>query len=197
MIKSFEEIWCLNKGRTEAMSEPKARQIYKYLLQCKDLEGNIAEAGVFKGAISNLLARMAPNKLIHLFDTWTGLPDTDKRYDLHTKGDFATPYEDVVSFLQDCPNVRFHRGLFPYTTRSVKSEKFCFVHIDFDLYAGTLAGCKFFYPRMSPGGIIIFDDYLWHATPGVKSALDEFFNDKPEIPIVLGPNFFQAIVIKQ
>jgi O-methyltransferase len=37
-----------------------------------------------------------------------------------------------------------------------------------------LACCEFFYPRLNPGGAMIFDDYGFPSCPGVRQAVDEY-----------------------
>lgn len=44
-----------------------------------------------------------------------------------------------------------------------------------DLYQPTIEGLKFFYPRMSSGGIILVHDYNNVRWPGVSKAVNEFF----------------------
>ena len=39
---------------------------------------------------------------------------------------------------------------------------------------------EFFYPRVSPGGIILCDDYGSALCPGAREAMDDFFADKAE-----------------
>jgi len=48
-------------------------------------------------------------------------------------------------------------------------------------------------PQFSAGGFF-FDDYGFPTCPGARQAVDEFFADKPEVPLVLPTG--QAIVIK-
>ena len=60
--------------------------------------------------------------------------------------------------------------------------------------ADTKAICEFFYPRLSPGGIIVFDDYGYKKATGCKKAVDDFFADKPDKPTLIGTG--QAILIK-
>lgn len=61
--------------------------------------------------------------------------------------------------------------------------QFALILIDCDQYAGTKFCLEYFYGRMSRGGMILIDDYF---TPvgqdivGVKVAVDEFLEDKPE-----------------
>ena len=56
-----------------------------------------------------------------------------------------------------------------------------------------LDSCDFFYPRLTPGGMMLFDDYGFASCPGVRKAVDEFFADKMQKPIYLPTG--QALVI--
>lgn len=107
------------------------------------------------------------------------------------KGQFCSRLEDVQKYL-DGRKVRFYKGLFPVTTEPVKDKVFSFVHLDADLYESTMAGLKFFYPRMCPGAILICHDYL--TSEGVNAAFTEFFADKPEPVIEL--TGYQCMVVK-
>jgi O-methyltransferase len=46
--------------------------------------------------------------------------------------------------------------------------------LDVDLYAPTLAGLEYFYPRLAIGGIMFVHDYNNLRYKGVKSAVDKF-----------------------
>ena len=41
-------------------------------------------------------------------------------------------------------------------------------------------GLEFFYPRVTSGGVILFDEYNDPPWPGCNKAVDEFLADKPE-----------------
>jgi O-methyltransferase len=45
-----------------------------------------------------------------------------------------------------------------------------------DLYQPTLEGLKFFYPRLSPGGVMLVHDYNNSRYPVVSKAVHEFFD---------------------
>jgi len=147
-------------------------------------EGDIAEVGVYKGGSAKLIAKSieATGKKVYLFDTFTGMPPTDKNKDLHKEGDFGdTSAGDVIKFLKDCPNVIIYPGFFPKTAEPVKGKKFCFVHIDCDIYKSVRDACEFFFPRIVPGGMMLFDDYGAKSCPGARMAVDEFFKGRKEI----------------
>jgi O-methyltransferase len=157
--------------------------LYQFALQALYLDGDAAEIGVFRGGTAKLLAKVlsGSRKTFHLFDTFSGMPSTDPSKDIHREGDFAeTSLEGVMAYLSDCWNVKFYPGFFPDSANEVREGKFCFVHIDVDIFKSVLDCCSFFYPRMSSGGLMVFDDYGFLSCPGAKEAVDEFFRDKPE-----------------
>lgn len=164
------------------MSDPDAYQIYTAVKKTEKIEGDIAEVGVYKGGSAKLI-REITKKPLHLFDTFEGLPDLSKHDNpehFH-KGEYSSSLEGVKNYLKNYSNISFYKGLFPATAEPVKNKKFSFVHLDVDLYESTINCLKFFYPRMSRGGVIISHDYP--GAKGVKKAFDEFFEDKLEIII--------------
>lgn len=159
-----------------------AYQIFMGINNTKKIKGDIAEVGVYKGGTAKVIARAKGSKKLHLFDTFEGLPKRTKHdsEELYT-GLFNVEFEEVKNYLQDEKEVYFYKGLFPKTAKPIEKVIFSFVHLDVDLYESTLDCLKFFYVRMSKGGIIISHDY--QNLIGVRKAFDEFFKNKPE-PIV-------------
>lgn len=171
------------KGETEMLlSDQEAYLIYKIVKKVEKIEGDIAEVGVYKGGSAKLM-RAATGKPVHLFDTFEGLPelcekDNPKQFQ---KGRYASSFGIVKNYLNQYSEVYFYPGIFPSTAEPVKDKKFSFVHIDVDIYESTLNCLKFFYPRMSSGGVIISHDYP--GSDGARRAIDEFLKYKPEIAI--------------
>ena len=86
--------------------------------------------------------------------------------------------------------------IFPETTANIQSQNsYALVHLDADLYKPQLSGLEYFYPRVSRGGVIIIHDCN-NEYFGSKKAVDEFFLDKPETPILIPDKSGSAIVIK-
>jgi len=125
------------------------------------------------------------------------MPETGHHsVDGHRKGDFAdTSLEEVKEFLKDNNNVYFYPGIFPKTADPILNSIFSFVHVDVDIHQSAVDCCNFFYDKLSSGGIMVFDDYGWASCPGVKTAVDDFFSNKSEVPCYLPTG--QAIVIKK
>jgi hypothetical protein len=90
---------------------------------------------------------------------------------------FVKAYASSLTFvkkrLKKYPNVKYYRGIFPKTAKPVKDCKFCFVHLDADLFNATYHGIEFFYPRLVDDGIILVHNY--DDFEGVRKAVDHFF----------------------
>jgi O-methyltransferase len=96
--------------------------------------------------------------------------------------------------LSDFRHIEVREGWIPHTFCGLENVHYAFAHIDVDLYRSTLDCCEYFYPRLAPGGVLLFDEYAFRAAYGEKDALDEYFSDKRERPIVLITG--QALVLK-
>lgn len=178
----FKKLLWQIKGRT-LVDEVRCYTVYQFAEWAAKLPGDVAEAGVYRGGTARLLSKTleSTDKLLHLFDTFSGMPSTDPNKDIHKEGDFSdTSLESVKKYLHDCKNVRFYQGVFPATSEPVKDMTFSLAHIDVDIYQSVMDCCLFFYPRLQKGGIMLFDDYGFRSCPGAKIAVDEFFSDKPE-----------------
>lgn len=169
-----------------------AYQIRSAVLATAKVEGDIAEVGVFRGGTAKVICEVKGARLLHLFDTFEGLPEPGKLDSAFHKGQYACSLESVRDSLAGFTGVEFYKGYFPATGEPVKDRRFSFIHLDVDLYDSTFQALDFFYPRMSPGAIVISHDYV--EFPGVHRAFEEFFEQKPEPVIELTGN--QCLVVK-
>jgi O-methyltransferase len=159
--------------------------------------GDVAECGVYQGGTAIIFAEQLEGKerRLCLFDTFEGMPETDPHEDLHRKGDYAdTSLAGVQGYLARFAFIDYFPGLIPASLVPVAQRTFCFVHVDLDLYDAIAAASAFFYPRMAPGGVIVYDDYGAGDCPGARKAVDEFYADKPVTPLVLATG--QCIVFR-
>lgn len=173
--------------------------LYQFLNQIGNLKGDVAEVGVYRGRSGKVIAITAKefNKRVFLFDTFEGMPETNPQKDnYYKKGAFNdTSLAQVERFFSDCTNVSIQPGFFPITAKKIVDKKFCFVHVDVDIYQSVKDCCDFFYPRLVQGGIMVFDDPGFADCRGAKLAMDEFFQEKAESPIYLATG--QALIIKK
>lgn len=153
-------------------------------LEADAVPGAFAELGVWRGNSAELLHAIAPARVFYLFDTFAGFAAGDVARDpaaFRPELFDDTSLERVRQRLGPSPQLRFCAGQFPATTAGLPAgERFALVHIDCDLGAPARAALEFFYPRMSPKGVILVHDYDSGLWPGVTDAVDGFFADKPE-----------------
>jgi O-methyltransferase len=191
----FSDLWPAARRRT-LVDEARAHMLFQLARHASNLDGHFAEIGVYRGGTAKLLAHVADSakRELHLFDTFAGMPETDAR-DLHVAGDFAdTSLAQVQRFLAGHPSATFHPGEFPGTSDPVTDKRFSLVHVDVDIASSVEACCVFFYPRLVPGGVMVFDDYGFTSCPGAKLATDAFFADRPEPVLHLLTS--QALIVK-
>jgi hypothetical protein len=169
-----------------------AYQIISSVRNTAKLGGAIAEVGTFQGASAKLIAETDSTRLIHLFDTFQGLPLPGHQDPSFTEGQFACSLEQVKASLSQYQNLRFYKGLFPDSAGPVENTRFSFVHLDVDLYQSMSDSLRFFYSRMVPGGVILCHDFS--SIDAITFAVEEFFSDKPEPVIELSGN--QCLIVR-
>ena len=166
----------------------------------KDLSGDVIEFGTFQGGSSGvMLQQLDAAKILHVCDSFEGMPDVAPEDNFHQKGDFADTGADRVQngLSRLGNNFEMHIGFFSKTIPEMaknESLKFSFVHIDADLYESIVEALSFCYPRMLKGGIIIFDDYGAPTCLGAKRAIDEFFAGRVETIVQLSGDQHGCIV---
>ncbi len=165
-------------------------------LNKNNINGCIAEVGVYKGNTSKIIHNLSPERKMYLFDTYEGFPSKylnkeDKRFQ-DTNVDILKKKIGIID------NIVIKIGIFPETTKGLENEKFSFVMIDLDIYEPTMAALDFFYSRMNSGGYIFLHDYNnpKESDGAVYKAVNKFFKDKSE-KIIEIPDKWGSIVIRK
>lgn len=144
-------------------------------LLCAELEtvsGAAAELGVYRGGFARYISALLPTRTLYLFDTFEGFDPAEAQgqgsgfVEAHRN----TSAETVLRLLPHPEKAVIRPGLFPATAEGIE-ERFCLVSLDVDLEESTLAGLRYFLPRMSEGGYLLLHDYNNPGLPGVKRAL--------------------------
>lgn len=180
-------------------------RFHSWFLQVRRIEvekipGAFAELGVYKGESAEILHTMAPDRRIHLFDTFSGFDAGDLRLETgdaagYTPEHFADTAVDAVKVrLGNSSNVFLHIGHFPSTAAGF-NEPLALVNLDADLYLPTKSALEIFYPLLSPGGVIFIHDHhpKW---PGILQAVREFCLSIPETPVFLPDNYGTVVIVK-
>ena len=188
-----------------ARNYPDKIRLYNFWLQIQRLEkdnvpGDIAELGVYKGESARLLHLMAPQRTLHLFDTFEGFTSRDLEPETgeastYTNNHFAdTSIAKVLKKINaDANKVVVHQGHFPQSVVGLENSSYALVNLDADLYNPTKAGLEYFYPKLSTGGIILIHDYN-HKWEGLVKAVDEFVDNIPE-HLILVPDLDSTVMI--
>jgi len=187
-------------------------------LKREGVPGDFAELGVYKGDSARIIHRMDPSRRFHLYDTFEGfnagdLKDETGHAATYTTRNFAdTSLELARRTIGGNENVVFHPGHFPEPAVSSQRSAvnlemrpdrepptadrrpaYALVNLDADLYKPTKAGLEYFYPLLSPGGVIIVHDYNF-KWPGIKKAVDEFAK-KISGTIVMVPDMDGSVML--
>jgi O-methyltransferase len=100
----------------------------------------------------------------------------------------------VRQLLGEHPAVHLHVGFIPQTFAGLELGPIAWAHVDLDLYDSIRDAVAYLYPRLVPGGYLIFDDYGFPSCAGARHAVDEAFAGRPEVPVCLPTG--QCLVVK-
>ncbi|OLS15045.1 MAG: hypothetical protein RBG13Loki_1363 [Promethearchaeota archaeon CR_4] len=183
-----------------------ARRIIK-----RNIPGELAEVGVYRGDFALQILKAFPNRYLYLFESFEGFSREDMEAEKQKlpKKIFANQVKMIKSIrfnaseetlLQNLQvfkdRIKLIKGRFPETTIGFDERRFCFVSLDTDLYLPILEGLRYFWPRLTPGAVVMVHDYSNPLYPGVKIAVDEFLSNRKEIPMEIPDMGGTALILK-
>ena len=175
-----------------------------------NIPGGLVECGVWKGGCAGLMAlahmqgRNTPEREIHLFDSFQGLPQPDRQLDGDLAIGIARGEADgkdqtisaCVASIEECRNllidtigypshlVKIHPGWYseviPKTAHSVGD--IALLRLDSDWYKSTEICLEHLYGKVSDHGVVVIDDYGHFS--GCRRAVDDFVQRLHE-PVLL------------
>jgi O-methyltransferase len=170
----------------------------------KNIQGNIAELGVYQGSFSSLMSTCLPNKNIYLYDTFQGFDASlfNTKFEkeiLDSKlNDFNNTSLKLV--LDKMPNKEkciVRQGLFPQSIQvEDHNQDFCLVSLDCDLHDPIYDGLTFFYPKLVKGGYILIHDYEDTLYKDCKLAVDTYCNQNNITITPIPDGWGSAIIVK-
>ena len=166
-------------------------ELYKLALR---VPGDIVECGVFKGsslsrfAMFRKLFDQDESRSIFGFDMFGPFPETGYEPDKSLRNDFvkAAGLEsiseeqlmDVLRRKHCSKNVSLVAGniceTVPAFTSNNPALKISLLNLDTDIYEPAVVILEHFWPKLSPGGVLVLDDY--NVFPGETAAVDTFFS---------------------
>lgn len=191
MIKYAEQI-CYSSKETLQFS-------YEMAKKYADSKGCFVECGTAAGAQVIAMRYGAPDKLIHAFDSFNGIPLPSNRDDqmpglkrltkyeistlpnpgeqlLESTGATSISIESFKTHLIDSgaglDNLEIHKGWFEETMPDNNVGEISILRLDGDLYNSTYVCLKHLFPKVMKGGCVIIDDW---QLKGCRDACDEYF----------------------
>jgi O-methyltransferase len=172
-------------------------QAARYVVE-HNIPGAIVECGVWRGGSMMVVARalleLSAVRDLYLFDTFEGMTaptendvmilDEKPATELLTKAkkEVATslwccsPIDDVRENLSrtgyNLKHVHFIKGRVEDTIPARAPHSISLLRLDTDWYESTRHELFHLFPRLSPGGVLIIDDYGWWK--GARQATDEY-----------------------
>lgn len=193
----------LDTSYVDLFIKPRVNFLKNYAKIIGNIDGVVAEAGVFRGEFAKEINVCFPNNRLYLFDTFEGFNEKDleieKNYNKSVVvGNVKNTSEKLVlNKMKYKDNVTIFKGYFPETvTDEVLNQKYIFVNLDMDLYQPTLEGLRVFWDRMIDGGVILVHDYFNDVFPNVKKAISDFENEINNIihKVPIGDQFSIALI---
>lgn len=202
----------LGEGLTY-LAPSKLRRIEAALLSVDNVRGDFAEFGVALGGSAILIAKQAKGRQFHGFDVFGMIPEptsgkddakSKRRYERIRSGksagiDGQLYYgyrKDLFSEVTESfsrhglsvgeKGIHLHKGLFEETWPEASVGALALAHIDCDWYDPVVYCLRAVAAKLSPGGVIIIDDY--HDYGGCRTAVEEFLTQNPQFAFEDGPN---------
>jgi hypothetical protein len=186
------------RRRTQLLlTDPAALHILACVRAARSRPGAMAEAGVFKGGSARLICENKGDAELHLFDIFERLQASEGNgaAAIEVQQHFGRVHgqsAEVERLLASYSGVHFHPGLFPGSAAGLEDLRFSFVHLDLDLVGPTRSALEYFHPRLTPGAILIGDDYY---DPLLRNCFERYFEGRPDTLIELP--WSQVMVVRQ
>lgn len=143
---------------------------------CLSLPGAFVECGTYKGTTAGVINEYVlggEDKPFYLYDLFEYVDEPGVGHEL--AGLEKGLLEEVTAKFSGHENIHIVPGKVPESLTANHPDRVAFLHIDMNNAVAELAALSFFWDKMSPGGIIIFDDYGWTFYQDQKRAIDGFF----------------------
>jgi len=159
--------------------------ILNELVRALATAGAVVEFGCYRGTTSLYIRRvldvLAADRAFHVYDSFEGLPDKavqdSSPAGLQFKsGELSVSKRDLITEFKKA-GLRLpviHKGWFNELSDADVPSPITFAFLDGDYYESIRDSLKLIESKLTPGAIIIVDDYANEAIPGAAKALDEW-----------------------
>ena len=183
------------------------------------IPGEIVECGVWRGGSMRLAALTLrslgiSDRKLFLYDTYEGMTEPQAKIDIDFAGNKASndwkrhrqkgvkwayaPIEEVrqtmIASGYPINNVRFVKGPVESTIPSTVPDRIALMRLDTDWYSSTKHEMEHLYPRLSPRGVLLVDDYGHYL--GAQRGVDEYLAKLDSKPLLQRVDYACRIAIK-
>ncbi|MDD3506358.1 MAG: macrocin O-methyltransferase [Sulfurimonas sp.] len=139
----------------------------------RNIPGDFVECACYKGTTARIVSDYVDfakqEKSYYLYDLF----EHDESMMHHAMPEHsATLFEQVKNRFADLSNVIVTKGHVPNVLHEVSPQKVSLLHIDLNNAAAEIGALEILFDRLSPGGILILDDYGWLGYREQKLAED-------------------------
>ena len=106
----------------------------------------------------------------------------------------SSPTRRVRANFSEWPNAVVVRGTVPDILDAVSFGEVAFLHLDMNSPRAEQAALELLFSRITPGGIIIFDDYGWKQFQKQKESADRTMAERGHVILELPTG--QGLVVK-
>ena len=174
------------------------------------IDGDFVECGVNRGFLSSAIMALLDwdrtGKTFFLLDTFTGIDERlvspeemsdgmlGRNAQHLSSGFYTTEVDTVRRNFAEWHNVKIVVGSIPDTLSDVTSSTIAFLHLDLNCSLPEVAAAEALWDRISPGGIILLDDYAYAGYRSQKLAMDRFAESR-KVSILSLPTG-QGLIVK-
>ncbi len=151
--------------------------------QCAQMPGDFVECGTNTGlmslAICHHLQFQNLAKHFYLFDTFAGTPlEQASESEIDVTKQLQSCYFDCFELatknFEEYQNVTLVQGMIPDSLQLVEIGPISYLHVDLNLAYPERKAMEFFWDRLSPGAMMLLDDYGFKYYDAQKASADEF-----------------------
>jgi macrocin-O-methyltransferase TylF-like protien len=151
--------------------------------------GDFVECGVNAGFLSSAILTYldwpALSKKFYLVDTFAGPPmeqfsEGEVENGAYAKvlqslmaGAYVTDMETIRRNYLEWPGIEIVQGVVPEVLPAVKAREVAFLHLDMNCAYAEMEALRYFWDRLSRGGVVLLDDYSRKDYEPVGDAMDE------------------------
>jgi hypothetical protein len=183
------------------------------------IPGDLVECGVWRGGSMQLVAHVLQslgdtNRTLFLYDTFEGMTEPDPAFDIDFSGNEAVndwrevqrrgvkwayaPVEEVQEVIASSgypmEKVKLVKGRVEETIPATIPASIALLRLDTDWYSSTKHEMEHLYPKLSPQGILILDDYGHYQ--GARRGVDEYLSTLDKKPLLQRVDYSCRLAVK-